>query len=114
MKGKHRETGGKNEAAEDLKTKPAARDNASKIESEASEKCAGGRAGRKRGGHVHHENMDSLKHAKHVGPIRGASKGNAGRKPRKSGGRTGADSSPFSSARHGSSAPGHKVEMGMD
>lgn len=134
---KHRETGGVNEAEQDLKEKPEARTNARKIDGEAEErahggkaeggkhhgkehhhaackchKCMGGRAERKRGGMVHHENMDHMKHAKHVGPVHGEHhKEHAGRKPRKAGGRAGADSHPFSSARHGTPAPGRKEEM---
>lgn len=131
----HRNTGGVNEAAEDIRDKPEARVNAKKINAEAEErkrggkvegkkhgaehhhpeckchKCGGGRVERKRGGHVHHEKMEHMKHAKHVGPVEGhQSKHHAGRMPRKSGGRTGSDSHPFSSARAGSPPPGHKVE----
>jgi hypothetical protein len=130
----HRETGGFNAAKEDVDTKPMRYTADSKVNSEAEEKkrggrtkrahggkaehhgqhgkeckeCHGGRAERKRGGHVMHEK-------KHVGEVMGEhAKHHAGRKPRKSGGRTGSDGSPFSSARHGTPASGRKVEMEMD
>lgn len=97
MKGrKSRSTGGVNEAAEDLRTRPERRNNADKIFSEAEERKSGGRTKRKSGGLVPGE------------------KGmcNAGRKPRKSGGRT-SDANPFTSAAKGSAPKGHKVDMGM-
>lgn len=73
----------------------------SNVENEADEKKHGGRAKRKHGGHV----------MKHMGKVEGAKeKMRMDRKPRKSGGRTGADKSPFSSARHGEDAVGHKSE----
>jgi len=98
MKGrKHRETGGVNEAEEDVKDKPEARTNAKKIDDEAEEMKKGGRAKKARGG-------------KMVGKVEGE-KGamHAGRKPRKSGGRTGSDASPFTSARKGTEPSGHKT-----
>jgi hypothetical protein len=102
MKGrKHRETGGANEAEEDLKTKPEARTNATKEDAEAEEMKKGGRAKRKHGG-------------KMVGKVEGE-KGHmhAGRKPRKSGGRTGgSDGNPFTSARKGKDAPGRELMKG--
>ena len=131
MKGrKERSTGGRDDAAEDVKDKPEARTNAKKIDAEAEERkkggkaehgkdckckeCRGGRVERKRGGHVHHENMELLKHAKHLGPIHGkSSKHHAGRKPRASGGKAGSDSHPFSSARRGENPAGRK-EMDID
>lgn len=116
MKGhrKERSTGGRDDAAEDLKQKTQMRVNAPKIEAEADEKKSGGKVKRKRGGIVHHENMENMKHAKHLGPVRGeASKGHAGRKPRKDGGRTGADSHPFSSAKTGEK-PAGRTEMDID
>ena len=95
MKGrKHKGTGGTNEAEEDEKTKPEARTNASKIDSEAEEMKKGGRTKRAHGGKT--EMKVSGEKAMH----------HAGRKPRKNGGRTGSDSSPFTSARHGKSPPG--------
>ena len=96
MKGKraHKGTGGANEAEEDLKTKPEARTDAKKIDSEAEEMKKGGRAKRARGG-------------KMVGKVHGEKAHmHAGRKPRKSGGRTGSDSMPFTSARHGTNPTG--------
>ena len=91
---KGRSTGGVNEAAEDLKDKPEARTNAANIDREAEERKRGGRAKRKDGGKAEGEMM----------------KMRADRKPRKSGGRTGADKNPFSSARHGSEPKGHKTD----
>lgn len=107
MKGhmrKHRETGGANEAEDDVKDKPEARDNAKKIEGEAEEMKKGGRAKRKHGG----------KMVGHVEGEKGAH--HAGRKPRKSGGRASSDANPFTSARRGDDPPGRKVmkgELGM-
>jgi len=84
---------GDNDAAEDLKTKPEARTNAKKVDDEATERKAGGRVRRKTGGNVV---------AKQVGGVVGsAPKANAGRAARKSGGSC--DSSPFSSAKAGTS-----------
>jgi hypothetical protein len=95
MKGrKKREAGGVNEAAEDLKSKPEARTDAKKIDSEAEEMKKGGRAKRKEGGKV--DGMKAMHHA--------------GRKPRKSGGRATSDANPFTSARSGKMPPGHKTE----
>jgi hypothetical protein len=105
MKGKmrkHRETGGVNEAEEDVKDKPEARTDAKKIDSEAEEMKKGGRAKRKHGGKTEHK-VDGDKAMKH-----------AGRKPRKNGGRTGSDGSPFTSARHGTNPPGRKEMMGKE
>jgi hypothetical protein len=98
MKGrKHRETGGSNEAEEDVKDKPEARTNAKKIDDEAEEMKKGGRAKRARGG-------------KMVGKVEGEkAMHHAGRKPRKSGGRTGSDGSPFTTARSGKNPPGREV-----
>lgn len=100
MKARHRkgrDTGGRNDAAEDLKTKPMRYTADSKVNSEAEERKAGGRA------------------KKHVGKVEGCEpKANAGRKPRKNGGRTGSDKNPFSSARHGNPAPGRRVETEME
>lgn len=101
MKGrKHRGTGGANEAEEDLKDKPEPRTDAKKIDSEAEEMKKGGRAKRKHGGKL-------------LGKVEGE-KGmhHAGRKPRKSGGRTGSDSNPFTSARSGKDAPGRELMKG--
>ena len=107
---KHRETGGVNEAEEDLERKspsrtgPGDKVNIREAE-ERSEKGdeefkRGGRARRKEGGKVKGE------HAMH----------HAGRKPRKSGGRAQAvsETSPFSTARHGMAPKGRKVELEME
>lgn len=101
MKGrKHRNTGGLNEAEMDLKDKPTKRVNAPSIEDAAEERKCGGRAKRKRGGHV----VDMPKGEE--------ARSHAGRKPRKSGGSC--DSSPFSSARKGETPKGRKLDMEMD
>src|ERR1700722_10281839 len=99
MKGrKHREAGGVNESEEDLKTNPEPRTDAKKIDSEAEEMKKGGRAKRARGG-------------KMVGKVHGEKAAmHAGRKPRKNGGRTGSDTNPFTSARHGTN-PAGRSEM---
>jgi hypothetical protein len=96
MKGKrgHKNTGGANEAEDDLKSKPEARTNAKKIDDEAEEMKKGGRAKRKHGGKTEMK-AEGEKAKMH-----------AGRKPRKNGGRTGSDGSPFSSARHGKNPSG--------
>jgi hypothetical protein len=125
---KHRETGGVNEAERDIKEKPHMRVSAPEIEREADELKRGGRAKRKRGGHVmHHEGMGpehegTMHHmrrkrkdgghvGKEVGQVMGEhAKHHAGRKPRKSGGRATSDENPFTSARSGTPAPGRKLE----
>lgn len=94
---------------EDEKSKPK-RYNQSKVEDEAEEKKRGGRAKRKHGGHVkHHEKMGELKHAHHVGKVQGHHHAHKGRKPRASGGKTGSNFNPLSSAHSGSSPSGHKT-----
>ena len=127
----HRETGGRNDAEEDVERKTPMRVNAPEIDREASEKKRGGRAKRKHGGevrkhHVDHEGKLVKKeherherkrggrmpeHAKHVEVSGEHEKHRADRKPRKDGGRTGADAHPFSSARKGTPAPGRKEMM---
>jgi len=94
---KHRETGGVNEAEMDLKDHPQ-RYNQSQVEDEAEERKHGGRTKK----HAKHAAMKV--HGKHAAH-------HAGRKPRKSGGRTGSDSHPFTSARHGTPPKGRKLEM---
>lgn len=95
MKGrKNRASGGINQAKEDLASKPSRRDNATKIEDEASERKSGGRAGRKAGGMV----------------MGAAPAANAGRAARKSGGRASCEASPFTSAHKGTSPKGHKAD----
>jgi hypothetical protein len=99
MKGrKKREAGGVNEAEADLKDKPTDRNAPNNVAKEAEEMKKGGRAKKARGGKMEHK-VDGEK-----------SKMHAGRKPRKSGGRTGSDSSPFTSARKGTMPSGHKTE----
>lgn len=105
MKGgrRSRATGGTDEAEEDVKSKPEARTNAKKIDEEAEEMKKGGRAKRKHGGKTEVGHIEGHKAAMH-----------AGRKPRKSGGRTGAEANPFTGARKGSDAPGRKVMKGEE
>lgn len=99
----HKSTGGVNEAEMDLKTKPEARTNASKIDHEAEERKHGGRAKRKHGGRAPHNDMKV--HGAHTHH-------HAGRKPRKSGGRATSDSNPFTSAAGPGKRPGdHKTEF---
>lgn len=101
MKGrKTRETGGRNDAAEDVKKKPDNRNAPNKVASDAEELKKGGRAKRKSGGKTEMK-MEGEK-----------SKAHAGRMPRKAGGRAGSDSNPFTSARSGSDAPGRKLMKG--
>ena len=90
MKGRSkRASGGVNAAAEDLKTKNMRYTYQSNVNDEAEE--------RKRGG-------------KTVGKVKGMkAKAEMGRKPRKSGGRTGSNMSPLSSAAKGTPAPGRNV-----
>ena len=126
---KHRETGGVNEAEEDLREKPEARTNARHIDEEAEERKRGGHVGhhrvkRRHGGEVHHSSCKcekchggmAKKHGgeakKHVGRVHGEHGAHhAGHKPRKAGGRTGSNEHPFSSAREGTPAKGRKEEM---
>ena len=98
---------GTDEWKEDLDKKTPMRVHAPEIEKEADEKKHGGRAKRKRGGHVHHEHGKHLGHAKHVGHVHGeAAHHHAGRKARKSGGS--AEEHVFSAARHGIDPKFHK------
>lgn len=87
---------------------------AGKVPDEAEEKKKGGRAKRKRGGatkiNKHHESGEDMKHAKHLGKVKGEQHfPNAGRAPRKSGGRTGSNFSPLSSAHAGEAPKGHRT-----
>lgn len=136
----HRETGGVNDAEEDVKSKPEARTNAKNIDDEAEEKKRGGRARRKSGGGVKHHHVDgdgklvhkkAKEHSMHTaarserkrgGKLEGKKhvemhgeheKHRADRKPRKDGGRTGSNEHPFSSARHGEKPPG-RTEMDLE
>lgn len=119
MKGrKHKASGGeadfgkpRDDWKEDEKTKPMRYTADSKVNSEAEELKKGGRAKRKHGGkvHKHHEHGEHMKHAKHLGPVHGKRHVHAGRAPRKSGGRTGSNFSPLSSAHSGMPPRGHKT-----
>lgn len=88
MKGrKTRATGGVNEAAQDLGRKNLRYTYQSNVNDEAEQRKCGGK-------------------------VKGeAAKMNAGRKPRKSGGRATSDANPFTSARHGTAPKGRKLEM---
>lgn len=93
----------------DENSKPERRVNAPKIEGAAEEKKRGGRAKRKSGGSVKHlEKGEDMKHAKHVGNVQGSCNTHAGRAPRKSGGRTGSNFNPMSSAHAGTPPRAHK------
>jgi len=83
----------------------------SNVEKEAKERKAGGRIARKAGGHIHHEKMENMKHAHHVGMVHGEAKHHAGRKPRKSGGSC--ESNLFSAAAKGERPKGHSTEKDM-
>ena len=99
MKGKraHKNTGGADEAEDDIKDKPADRSSPNNAATEAEKLKKGGRAKKAHGG-------------KMVGkPAGEKAMHHAGRKPRKSGGRTGSDSSPLTSAHSGKQAPGRSV-----
>lgn len=115
------DTGGRNDAEADIKNNPKDRLADNPISHEAEElkrggkaghkkdckcgRCSGGRAMRKRGG-------PAGKMVDHMEGEKGRER--ADRKPRKNGGRTGADGSPFSSARHGTVPPGRKVDGELD
>lgn len=100
----------KDTPAEELADKPKNYGASTNVSKEAEEKKRGGRAKRKRGGGVtHHETSTPMKHAKHVGTVSGDKQMHAGRAPRKSGGRTGSNFSPFSSAKAGTPPRDHKV-----
>lgn len=117
MKGrKHRETGGVNEPEEDVKDKPEGRTNDKEITKEAEEMKKGGRAKKARGGKsvgkVEGEKVPfhSGRKARKSGGAAGFGPENQGTRPgRASGGKTGSDSQPFTSARKGSDAPGRKL-----
>lgn len=96
----------------DEKDKPTNYGSSTNVSKEAEEKKRGGRAKRKHGGGVskHHEAGEHMKHAKHVGNVKGARDVHAGRAPRKSGGRTGSNFSPMSSAHAGEPPRGHQTK----
>jgi hypothetical protein len=107
---------GKREYEEDLDGKTPSRVSAEVIDKAAEERKHGGRAKRKRGGHVHHEHGKHLGHAKHVGHVVGhEGHHHAGRKPRKAGGRAGGGSNehPLSSA-HNGILPPHQKDVKID
>lgn len=119
MKGRSKKASGgeadfgkpRDDAEEDKKTKPMRYTADSKVNSEAEELKKGGRAKRKHGGKIkHHEHGEHMKHAKHVGPVSGKRDVHAGRAPRKSGGRTGSNFSPLSSAHSGTPPRGHTAK----
>jgi len=89
---------------------------------EADERKHGGRTKKHHAHHAHHEHHEhhehahhmhpAKKHKKHVGHAEGEDmKHHAGRKPRKSGGRTGSNMNPLSSAHHGTAPKGRHLEM---
>jgi len=94
---KHRASGGVNEMAEDAKQKSKSYTYESNVEGEAKARKHGGRA-KTEGGKVHGE------HAKH----------HAGRAPRKSGGRTGSNMNPLSSAHNGTPPKGRNVSGNLE
>lgn len=113
--GESSEMHGAREWEQDGSHNPDERNIAPKIFGEAKEKKHGGRAKRKHGGMInkHHEAGEHMKHAKHVGKVQGhSSAAHAGRTPRKSGGRTGCNMNPLSSAHAGTPAKGrHTVSI---
>ena len=99
---------GDREYEADLKADPMPY-NHGRPQKEAEERKHGGRTKRKTGGMVkHHEEGKHMGHAKHVGHVHGHMEHHAGRKPRKSGGRTGSNMNPLSSAHSGVLPPHHK------
>lgn len=95
----------------DEKDKPTNYGSSTNVSKEAEEKKRGGRAKRKSGGGVtHREACEDMKHAKHVGNVKGTRDVHAGRAPRKSGGRTGSNFSPMSSAHAGTPPRGHSAK----
>jgi|APCry1669192062_1035393.scaffolds.fasta_scaffold24581_2 hypothetical protein len=92
---------GVDDAAKDLSMKNERRNNADKIFGEAE--------ARKRGGRTKHHMGHKAHEKKEGGKVHGEHKHHAGRMPRKSGGRTGSNMNPLSSAHAGSPAPGRDV-----
>lgn len=107
---------GIDEAEDDLKSKPERRTPAD-IDSDAERKTE-----RRRGGKAEERRADKKEEEKkkrdHMKRRRGGKTvemhgerhEHHGRKPRKSGGRTGSEDQPFTSARHGTAAVGRKLE----
>ena len=102
MKGrKHKGTGGVNEAEDDINDTPKDRTEPSNVSKEAEEKKRGGRTKKAAGGAAA---------PKLIGKAAGGPAGvRADRTPRKSGGRTGSDSSPLTSAHTGKNPPGRSL-----
>lgn len=122
---------GKDEAEQDLKSKPEGYDKG-KPEREAEERKHGGevkkhhRHERKRGGKAEHKEEHKEEHErherklggpvhhiakKHVGHVKGEeAPHHAGRKPRKSGGRAACEASPFTSAHKGHNPKGRRTD----
>ena len=106
---------GEDESEEDIRDEPEDRTEHDKVGKEAEEmhaKRGGHVKKRRRGGKAEHEREERRRGGhvkKHVGHVEGEEHHHhAGRKPRKSGG--GCESSPFSSAKEGSPAPGRKLD----
>jgi hypothetical protein len=116
MKGrKHKAEGGeadfgKAKDADDKAPSTVYAGKGSNVDEEAREKKRGGRAKKRGGGGItHHEKGEDMKHAKHIGNVHGSMKTHAGRAPRASGGRTGSNHNPLSSAHGGTPPRDHKV-----
>lgn len=94
----------------DAKDKPTNYGSSTNVSKETEEKKRGGRAKRKSGGGVKHlECGEDMKHAKHVGNVKGTRDATAARTPRKSGGRAGSNFSPMSSAHAGTPPREHRT-----
>ena len=116
MKGrKNRSTGGVNQSAQDLASSPTGRNIANPVTEESRGRKSGGAC--KSGGSSNQgfgpESQGTMRKGRKAGGLvpGDASAPNAGRKPRKSGGRTTSDMNPFTSARSGTPAKGRKVLM---
>lgn len=110
MKGrKNRSTGGVNESAKDLENSPTGRNIANPISEESRERKSGGAC---KQGFGPESQSTMRKGRKAGGLIPGDDPApNAGRKPRKSGGRATSDMNPFTSASSGTPAKGRKAMM---
>jgi hypothetical protein len=95
---------GVDDASKDLQDHPERRNIAPKIFAEAEKRKRGGRTKHHMGHKMaHHEKKEGGKvHGEHE-------KHHAGRMPRKSGGRTGSNMNPLSSAHSGTPAPGRDI-----
>lgn len=109
----------RDDAKAEEKSKPKAyAGEGSNVQKEAEETKNGGRRKRKSGGFAkvstHHEKSTPMKHAKHVGNVKGEqyhADAGAMRRERKSGGRAGSNFSPLSSAHAGTKPVGHKTTV---